>query len=251
MAVSGPIARTIPDLRAALAAMAAPDARDPWWVPAPLDGPPAPRRAVLCVRPEGMAVAPEVEAALRDAARRLEAAGWTVEEREGCPPLREPAALQASLWLAELRRGLGAAVKREGDPAATAVFGYMEAICPTPDLHAFQDALQRRATLMREWLLFLEEFPVLLLPVSGDLPFPDGLDLQGLDAFRRVMEAQLTQVGLPLLGLPALTVATGLVGRAPVGVQVVASRFREDLCLLAGEAIAAGGVPPAPIDPLA
>jgi amidase len=40
------------------------------------------------------------------------------------------------------------------------------------------------------------------------------------------------------------------VGRIPVGVQVVASRYREDLCLLAGEAIEAGGTPPSPIDPV-
>jgi amidase len=32
-------------------------------------------------------------------------------------------------------------------------------------------------------------------------------------------------------------------------VQVIASRYREDLCLLAGEAIEAGGTPPSPIDP--
>ena len=55
MAVSGPLARSIPDLRAALAALAAPDPRDPWWVPAPLEGPPLPKRAALCVRPEGLA----------------------------------------------------------------------------------------------------------------------------------------------------------------------------------------------------
>jgi amidase len=40
-----------------------------------------------------------------------------------------------------------------------------------------------------------------------------------------------------------------LVGRVPVGVQLVAGRFREDLCLLAGEAIEAGGTPSAPVDP--
>ena len=37
-AVSGPIGRSIQDLRLGLAAMSAPDARDPWWVPAPLEG---------------------------------------------------------------------------------------------------------------------------------------------------------------------------------------------------------------------
>jgi amidase len=36
----------------------------------------------------------------------------------------------------------------------------------------------------------------------------------------------------------------------PVGVQVVSGRFREDLCLSAGEAIEAGGTPPSPIDPV-
>ena len=35
-----------------------------------------------------------------------------------------------------------------------------------------------------------------------------------------------------------------------VGVQVVSTRYREDLCLLAGEAIEAGGTPAAPIDPV-
>jgi amidase len=52
------------------------------------------------------------------------------------------------------------------------------------------------------------------------------------------------------MGLPALTVSTGLVGRVPVGVQVVSGRYREDLCLLAGEAIEAGGTPSTPVDPI-
>ncbi|WP_242662349.1 amidase, partial [Teichococcus deserti] len=37
MAVSGPLARSIADIRLSLAAMAAEDVRDPWWVPAPLE----------------------------------------------------------------------------------------------------------------------------------------------------------------------------------------------------------------------
>jgi amidase len=41
-----------------------------------------------------------------------------------------------------------------------------------------------------------------------------------------------------------------MVGRSPVGVQVVAGRYREDVCLAAGEVIEAGGVPPSPIDPV-
>ena len=155
------------------------------------------------------------------------------------------------LWLAEMRRGLGAAVAREADPDATAVYGYMERLCPTPDFHAFQDGLQRRAGLLREWLLFFERFPVALMPVSGELPFRDNSDVESFEAFERIMAAQLPQVGLPLLGLPGLAVATGLEGTVPVGVQLVAGRYREDLLLAAGEAIEAGGTPPSPIDPMA
>ena len=248
MAVSGPLARAIGDLRLGLAAMAAADLRDPWWTPAPFDPGDAPKRAALTIAPEGLAVAREVEAALRDSAQRLRDAGWMVEEVD-CPPLREPARLQAILWLAEFRRGAGEAVYEEADPDAIFVYEQMTALCPEPDLNAMMDALQMRATLTRQWQLFLQDYPVLICPVSAELPFPDLLDIQSPEAFGRVMEAQLTQVGLPRMGLPGLTVSTGLVGTAPVGVQLVAGRYREDVLFQAGSAIEAAGVPQCPVDP--
>ena len=248
MAVSGPIARTIEDVRVSFAAMAARDIRDPWWVGVPMEGPPAPKRAALCLRPDGMEVQPEVQAALRDAAKRLEAAGWTIEETD-TPPLREPAALQAMLWLAESRRGLNAALHKEGDPDASFVFAQMEALCPVPDINAFMDALQKRSYFVRVWMEFFERFPVAITPVSGELPFRDQEDVESPEAFRRIMAAQLTQVGLPLMGLPGLTVTTGLVGTIPVGAQLLAGRYREDLLLQAGVVIEAAGVPAAPVDP--
>jgi amidase len=88
------------------------------------------------------------------------------------------------------------------------------------------------------------------MPVSGELPFPDQLDLRDDESFKRVWRAQMPMIGTPFMGLPGLTVSTGLVGRTPVGVQLVSGRYREDLCLSAGEAIEAGGVPPSPIDPV-
>ncbi len=247
-AVSGPIARTIGDLRLGLAAMAQPDARDPWWVPAPLTGSETPRLAALCIRPDGLATVPQVEAALRDAARRLEAAGWTVEE-VAAPPLREAAELQTRLWLGDGFGGLLAAAEREGDPGALSLLNHHRAAAEAVAPDFLSGLLVRRATLVRQWQLFLDRYAVLLLPVSAELPVPDGLDMTGRAAFDALWEAQMPQVGLPLLGLPGLTVTTGLVGTVPVGVQVVAARYREDLCFLAGEAIEAGGTPPSPIDP--
>jgi amidase len=248
-AVSGPLARTIGDLRLALGAMSGYDPRDPWWVPAPLQGAPMQKRAALCLQPDGLETVPEVKAAVADAGRRLQRAGWVVEEIENTPPLREAAELQTKLWLGDGYEAQLAAAEREGDPGALACLRGNRSRVQPFDAAAFSKALTRRATLTREWLLFFETYSVLLMPVSGELPFPDGLDRRDDASFARVWRAQVPQIAIPFMGLPALTVTTGLVGRLPVGVQVVSGRFREDLCLLAGEAIEAGGTPSAPIDP--
>jgi amidase len=246
-AVSGPLARTIGDLRIGLKAMSARDARDPWWVPAPLEGPVMPQRAAMCLQPDGLETVAEVRAAVADAGQRLRRAGWVVEE-VGTPPLREAAEFQTQLWLGDGYEAQLAAAEREGDPGALACLRGNRAKVQPFDAAAFSKALTRRATLAREWLRFLETYSVLLMPVSAELPFPDGLDMRE-DSFARVWRAQVPQIAIPFLGLPALTVSTGLVGRVPVGVQVVSGRFREDLCLSAGEAIEAGGTPAAVVDP--
>jgi len=249
-AVSGPLARTIKDLRISLAAMSARDARDPWWVPAPLEGAPLPKRAALCLNPDGLDPVSEVKAAVTDAGERLKRAGWTVDNIPDTPPLREAADWNRKLWLGDGYEAQLAAAEKEGDPGALACLRGNRAKVTPFDQADFSRALTRRATLAREWLLFLEKYTVLLMPVSGELPFPDHLDRKDDASFARVWHAQLTQIAIPFLGLPGLTVSTGLVGRSPVGVQVISGRFREDLCLLAGEAIEAGGVPPSPIDPM-
>jgi amidase len=249
-AVSGPLARTILDLRISLAAMSARDVRDPWWVPVPSEGPPMPKRAALCLNPDGLETVPEVRAALADAGKRLERAGWTVEEITDTPPLREPAEHQTKLWLGDNYEAQLAAAEKEGDPGALACLRGNRAKVFPFDAASFSRTLTRRATLCREWLLFFEKYAVLLIPVSGELPFPDQLDRKDDASFARVWRAQLTQIAIPFMGLPGLTVSTGLVGKVPVGVQVVSARFREDLCFAAGEAIEAGGVPASPIDPV-
>jgi amidase len=250
MSSTGPIGRTVEDLRVALAAMSAPDPRDPWWMPAPLQGPAAPLRAAMCLRPGGLPIVKEVEAAVLDAGRRLADAGWQVEEIEDVPSLHEAAGVQERLWLGDGFAVLSEAVARDGDPGARAVVSAFSTRAATFRCDVVARALLQRATVTREWRLFLAEHPVLLLPVSAELPFPDGLDLEGEAGFWRVWKAQLVQRGLPAMGLPGLTVSTNLIGSIPVGVEIVAGHFREDLCLLAGKAIEARGTPVAPIDPV-
>ncbi len=246
MAVSGPIGRTIDDLRLGLEAMSEPDARDPWYLPVPLEGPPRANLAALCLRPGGMPIVPEVEAALKDAGRRLEAAGWEVELVDDVPSMRESTELNFKLWLGDSFDAFSALVEREGDQGALAVLAGFKRLVPDLPPDVVAKALQARMPITRAWSLFLDRYSVLLVPVSGELPFPQDLDLT---AFDRVLEAQLVQTGLPVMGLPGLTVSTAMAGQTTTGVQIIAARFREDLCLRAGEAIEAGGTPPSPVDP--
>ncbi len=148
-----------------------------------------------------------------------------------------------------LHRGVMAAVEQENEPASLAVYRHLAKLTPPPaDLAELQDALTARAGFVRQWMQFFTQYPVVLLPVCGELPFDNEEDTKGFDRFRELLEAQLTQVGLPFIGVPALAITTGMAGDRPVGVQLAGPRYREDALLAAGEAITGGGAIPA-IDP--
>jgi len=229
----GPLARTVGDLRLALAAMSQQDLRDPWWVPAPLEGPPLPRRAALCLRPDGLDVVPEVIDALEDAGRRLQAAGWTVETIDNTPPLKEAAELQRTFWLGDGYDAMLAAAEREGDPGALACLRGSRAHVHPLDAARFSAIVQRRAALTATGSFSCKTIRCWCCRCRANCRSRSTRP-QGRCVVRAGVAAQMPQVGIPFMGLPGLTVTTGLVGRVPVGVQVVAGRYREDLCLAAG-----------------
>jgi amidase len=251
MAVSGPLARTVDDLRLALSAMVAPDPRDPWWTPAPLAGPDVPRQAAVCLRPDGMDTDPAICAALVDAADRLRDAGWVVDELDSLPPIQEAVAVQITLWLGDGYDAMVRAAEADGDPGAIAALAGQADFARSIGPGEFSAALSRRLGIARAWQVFLERYPVVLLPSSAELPFPNDLDLKDHASYQRVWTAQMTMIGLPVAGLPALSLCTGFQGHTPLGVQIVAGRFREDLCLAAGEAIESRGRPIRPVQPSA
>jgi amidase len=98
-------------------------------------------------------------------------------------------------------------------------------------------------------MLLFERYPLLLMPVSWERPFPVDFDQQGDEAVRRMLTAHHPMLAVSTLGLPGLSIPTGFADGVPIGVQLVAGRFQEDLCLMAGEVIEAQHRVVTPIDP--
>ena len=250
MAVQGLMARSVADLRLGLPAMSGRDVRDPWWqpTPPPPKGSRARPKAALMSRLDGYTAEPAVAAGLANAARALMAAGYDVEE--AAPPFfKEIAELWSPLVLTEARFGFAQAIELFGDEKVKTAMRTWLAITPALDMEHYSAGFNRRYVILREWRLFLQKYTVLVTPSAWTKPFPIDYDQRGPDVFRQILRSVSPQLAVALLGLPGLSVPTGLVGGVPTGVQVVADRFREDLCFDAGESIEEGIDMGTPIDP--
>lgn len=249
MSVQGPLARRVADLRLGLAAMAAGDPRDPTWMPVPLAGPTLARPIRVAIAPDPFGdTAPEVREAVSAAGRCLADAGYAVEEI--LPPrLGEAADLWHRLVINEERRFLAPAIRQYGDEKSRRNIASHIAYAPALDGDGVLAGFETRLSLIRDWQLFFERFPVVVLPVSHRLPFRAGLDQENEAAVTAMIDAQRSLLAIPVLGFPSLAVPTGLAGDVPVGVQIVAGRYREDLCFDAAEIVEARAPVLTPIDP--
>jgi amidase len=256
MAVHGPLARRVGDLRIGLAAMAAGDVRDPWWVPAPLAGPPVqkPIRVALVdaerrLGHDGrLGLDDGIATALEQSAAWLEDAGYRVE-RVTPPSIEEAAGLWSMLVLNESKLSMIEQIRQVGGSAIRKTGELMIRRAPPVDFAGYVKALGQRATLLRQWQQFFERYPLILMPTSREPAFALGLDTLGDAEMKWIFDALAPILAPALLGLPCLAVPTSIHGNVPTGVQLVAARFREDLCLDAGEAIEARATIATPIDP--
>jgi len=73
--------------------------------------------------------------------------------------------------------------------------------------------------------------------VFTDLSVPMDADILSLESHRRVSRGRSLCSVSSFLGLPAVSVPTGLSDGLPTGVQIIAGTFREDLCLDAAQVI--------------
>jgi amidase len=249
--VQGPLARSIRDLRLGLHTMAERDARDPWWTPAETGGGGAtyPMQVAMVARIAGVDIDPAVSSAIMQAARWLEDAGYRIEE--AAPPRFEEAArLFFTLVRSEEKPSTTKAIEQLGDDALRRARASTMAYASELDFEGYVKAFATRAAILRDWMLFFERYPLLLMPVSWQRPFPVDFDQGGDEAVARMLSAHHPMLAVSTLGLPGLSLPTGLADGVPVGVQLVSGRFREEACLVAGEIIEARQPVATPIDPV-
>ena len=239
MSSQGPLARSVADVRLGLEVMSQRDPRDPWWVPAPLVGPPLPGpiKVALARIPEDMTTDPEVIALIRQAADHLSDAGYDVTEVE-VPDLAGTWKLWCDLIMTELAVLQEAQMRQIGSDAfKKSLDGFLK-MATILDREAYMRAIAQRSGVLRQWLMFLENYPVILTPVSVRRTPAVNADLDGDARVRELFWNDLRFMSsINVLGLPAAVVPVGFAQGAPVGVQVIASRYREDVCLDAAAAI--------------
>jgi amidase len=249
MAVQGPMARGVLDLRVALEIMSRPSNRDPWYAPIPIGGPPLanPIRVAFATDPGGRGVDAAVEAGVRAAADVLADAGYTVDEVE-LPVVREAAELWLTLVLTEVRSMwplLEAVISDDARRFLEDAF----TLVPPIDQAAYTAAFMTRQGLARTWMEFQADAPLVLGPVATHPPFTVGTDLEGRDAVDAVRGMLDLTVACNCLGLPAVAMPVGTDGGLPTSVQLISPRYREDVCLTAAWEIERALGTITPIDP--
>ena len=232
MSVQGPIGRSVADVRLGLEVMAGTDWRDPWQS-APqsmLEKASEPIRVAVSADPIGVGVDPSVAEAVWQAAAWLSSAGYEITEVD--PP---EAAKIAEDWrrliFTEAAQLMSPTIAEIGSLNCQQVFDDYIYSVDQLDLPGYMRVMADRTRQRRLWAGFMQENPLLLMPVSGEVPMPQNDDLQGKSRVKSMLDAQAPLYIVNHLGLPAASVPTGLVNGVPMGVQIVGQAFREDLCL--------------------
>ena len=240
----GPLARTVHDAATFLNEVAKPDDRDPWA--APYDG--RDWRIGLDEGVRGLRIAAthtlggaqvmddEIVAAWAHAADALRSLGATVVEVGPVfDPLRPRFEAHWKAGFAAILRTIPRDRWNECDP------GFVELAREGLDvpMSAFADAMAARAALIAQLAAFHRDHDVLLTPTMPTLP-PRTDVVYHSPGFDRWDHAVPFTVPFNLTGQPAASLPVGVSASGlPIGLQVVAARWREDLVLRVGRAIEA------------
>lgn len=237
--VQGTIAREVRDVVLGTRVMAEGDARDPWWVPVPFDGPTLgqPVKVAYSKETYGYAADPEIMAGVEKAARTLEQAGYAVEE-VAIPSMEEAGRMYLRLLFGEIKELMDGAIQQFGSETVKEIFRHYYGFSEPVDPVTYMSGIAERTGVARTWNLFLEEYPLVLTPFTMCPPVAFDEDEKGYDATKDLFDSGIYSYGVNLVGLPAAVVPTGLTSSGlPMSAQIIGRRFREDLCLQAASVI--------------
>ncbi len=251
MAVQGPLARRVNDLRAALQIMSAFDPRDPHWVPAPLDGKlRRPFRIALISDPAGLGVDDAVRRGVNKAASILEKHGGIIEEIDSSA-LRESAQLWIEMIATDIRQLFLSGINELASEAARRFVSEMIRLSGEGSLDGYVHSLARINGIAQSWGASFQTYDAILGPVSSRNPFPVGFDVAGPDSARSVLETQALTVTVNLLGLPSVAVPVDVSQGIPQAVQIIGPMFQEMRILDLAELIEKEVGAFTPVDPRA
>lgn len=223
----GPMARTAGDLAPLLSILSGPDGIDPAIVPAPLADPATVDLAslrVLFFDDNGILTPTEdTRTVVRGAADSL--AGAVADVSEGRPPgLEESFEICTSLWNADGGASTRRLLASYGTTESS--LGGLERSEPA-SAEELDALIHRWDDFRRRMLSVFEQTDVLLSPVNAHPALPHGTSTAGSNflGFSYTMTHNLT--GWPGAVVRCGTSASGL----PIGVQIVAPPWREDLAL--------------------
>ena len=221
----GPMARHVEDLGLTLSIIAGPDGHDPAVVPAPLGDP-----QDVSVRDLRIAFftdngikspSPDTVSTVRAAAGVLADHGVSVTE-DRPQGVSDAERLWYSLYLADGGAWIRQLIRAAGTEHMSSALDWMQTAQPV-SLPEFTQELSRWNVYRSEMLAFMEPYDVLLCPVSAT-PATRHDDPDGPD-FTYTFAHNLT--GWPGAVVRCGTSAEGL----PIGVQLVAHPWREDVAL--------------------
>ena len=248
MVAEGPMARSVKDIKLALEFLSGRDVRDPTSVTAPLEGPAQENRNVALVTEiEGIKMPPAFVAAIRRAGEILEAAGWHVEE---CQP--PELARVNEVWAQLLTRDIEETVSSISPMMTEGAVGLLNELIERFPSSAMPNTVvhMERDRLCRDWSAFNQRYPLVVGPVWSDVQFLHDADLDPHTGADTTLSRLAFITPGNLLGIPAVSVPMGVHDGLPLGVQIYADRWREDLCLAAAQLIEDEVGLICPIDPV-
>jgi aspartyl-tRNA(Asn)/glutamyl-tRNA(Gln) amidotransferase subunit A len=239
----GPMARTIADCALMLNVLARPDARD--WYALPHDG--TDWTQGLDAGAKGLRIAysprlgyvkhvhPDVEARVADAVKQLAALGATVDEVD--PGFADCSETFRVHWTAGAYNALRRLPKEKLALVEPALIHWFEAGSKWT-LEQYLDAVSVRQALGEHMRRFHEKWDLLATPALAVPAFEVGrIAPSGTGTGEDWMEWTPFTYPFNLTQQPALSVPCGFTADGlPVGLQLVAPQFREDLCLRAAHA---------------